>query len=157
MDFLPPFFKSKKFILAGGALTLTLYLCVLLLAFRSPARTPLPHEVAKAVLTQYQAPIKQIETGHSGSTWQLDNIGILDVRTEAEYNKQHIEGSMNVPLLDLPAARFATNHTLIVYADNVANGQKAQNILAKQKGLTVIVLTGDLNTLKNLGYKVSGT
>jgi rhodanese-related sulfurtransferase len=154
---LPAFVFTKKFILGIGALTLLLYLCLLLLINNGVISTPTQTtaKTAKAVLTTYKEPLAKIQDGHQGSTWQLDKVGIVDVRGEDAYREHHIVGSMNIPLVELSGVTFSSGRTIIIYTNNATDGQKARDIIAKQSGITVILLGGDIEQLKQLGYKIT--
>ncbi|OOB78722.1 MAG: dehydrogenase [Epulopiscium sp. Nuni2H_MBin003] len=60
-----------------------------------------------------------------------DNIQLVDVRTEHEYNSSHIEGAINIPhdMLREKLALLDKDKIIIVYCNKGVTGNAAQNIL----------------------------
>ena len=68
----------------------------------------------------------------------IDNGAILiDVRTEEEYNQDHIEGAINVPLQNIDTITYNYDDVIVLYCATGMRSGEAAKILA-EKGYTKI-------------------
>lgn len=69
-----------------------------------------------------------------------NNATIVDVRTPAEYNDGHVEGSVNIPLSSIPARyielKEAGKAVITCCASGARSGQAAQFL--EQNGVTAV-------------------
>ena len=78
-----------------------------------------------------------------------NNIVILDVRSENEYNHGHLTGAINISHDDVAdnlaeLAQYKDN-TLVVYCRSGRRAGLAEDILAKDGFENILHLTGDMN------------
>lgn len=64
---------------------------------------------------------------------ELDNVNVLDVRSQKEWNDGHIEGSLNIPLNQLPnrLAEVPTDKPLVVHCQGGYRSSIAASLLLK--------------------------
>mgnify|MGYP003384141038 CR=1 FL=1 len=78
-----------------------------------------------------------------------DNIVVLDVRSEGEYNHGHIAGAINVSHdqveKNLSQLTQYKESTIVVYCRSGRRAGKAEHILSKNGFKNVRHLTGDMN------------
>lgn len=76
------------------------------------------------------------------------NIVVIDVRTEDEYNDNHLKGAINIPLQDIKdkIGRFVKNKndTIIVYCEYGGRSMKACTKLEKMGYVNVYNLDGGI-------------
>jgi len=112
---------------------------------------------------------QNIELDHHGNTEDAispENLGehlfdkkILDIRSQAEYEKEHIEGSYVIPLELISESKFDTigfekGDDIIVYANSNIKANKAKTLLGVMGYEHVKVLNGGLVHWKEDGFKV---
>jgi len=143
--------REPKLRLAGGAGLLAVALFVVVLG---DAGTD---EKWARIAPQKEAQLAnrevQIHPGELLSTIGNDFLKaeILDVRSEAEYNLFHIEGSQHVPLADLDAkvpdilAQQALNTVFIVVSNDEQAATQAWKTLVAQSVPNVYILEGGIN------------
>ena len=70
--------------------------------------------------------------------------GVVDVREDVEWAHGHIEGSVHIPLMELPQRldELPTGHTLVVCRIGARSAQAAAYLT--QQGLDVVHLDGGL-------------
>jgi len=63
----------------------------------------------------------------------IDNGAILiDVRTEEEYNKDHINGSINIPLQSIETIDYKFDDVIVLYcATGIRSAEAAQKLVDK--------------------------
>ena len=94
-------------------------------------------------------------------TWEefkgMDKDGymLVDVRTEVEYGKGHIEGAINIPVDSLRSRmnELDKDKTIIVYCQVGLRGYFAERILA-QHGFKVFNVTGGYRTASALNFNL---
>ena len=81
---------------------------------------------------------------------ETDKIGLIDVRTEDEYNIDHIQGAVNMPLNTLREnmGKLDKNKEYIVYCKVGQRGYNAQRILVNN-GYKVKILNGGFSIYKS--------
>ncbi len=88
------------------------------------------------------------------------SVILIDVRSPTEYQENHIENSVSIPLLDIELGfgvkRIQTlikeNHQdsfIVLYCTSGARSLKAHNLLQK-KGVDTIILWGGMNAWEKL-------
>jgi rhodanese-related sulfurtransferase len=84
-------------------------------------------------------------------------ITILDVRTPDEYNQEHIEGAISIPLqtldTNLGVISSAKNQKIIVYCHSGSRSVAASRILVKN-GFTPLNVKGGITAWKEQGLSV---
>lgn len=75
---------------------------------------------------------------------------VLDVRSKSQYDKEHIEGAMNIPLEELRERleELPRNRKIVVHCNKGTTGNAAQNILINN-GFEVYNLSGGFKNYKN--------
>ncbi|MBU3091195.1 CoA-disulfide reductase [Clostridium sp. CF011] len=86
--------------------------------------------------------------------YDKENVTVLDVRTEMEFNNGHIEGAINIPVDSLREriGELDTNKEIIEYCQVGLRGYVAARILA-QKQFKVKNLTGGYKSASSLNFK----
>jgi hydroxyacylglutathione hydrolase len=82
---------------------------------------------------------------------QKENLAILDIRSQEEYQKEHLEDSINVPFVNLEESigSLAKNKTYILVDDDYAESSLlAINILAENDISDVFYLKGGFSSWK---------
>ncbi len=98
-------------------------------------------------------PVRVYELMKQGSGFWL-----IDVRSPAEFDRCHIEGSMNIPLEEL-AQRTMPAGKLVVLVDDSLGGLTADgavSLIAGKGAKNVAVLDGGLYTWASAGYPLAG-
>ena len=75
---------------------------------------------------------------------------VLDVRSKSQYDKEHIEGAMNIPLEELRERleELPRIKKIVVHCNKGTTGNAAQNILINN-GFEVYNLSGGFKNYKN--------
>ncbi len=95
----------------------------------------------------------QIAPGELLATWADDRLQLImiDVRSEADYNKFHLQGARHIPLAELPAhipnlLLEASDHTVIVVMSNDEQAAtEAWKMLVAESVPNVYILEGGVN------------
>ena len=84
------------------------------------------------------------------------SLVILDVRTEAEYNDEHLEGAINIPLdeLEQRLAELNPNNKLLVYCMTGYRSTQAAEILVENGVSGFYHMHGGIVAWKQKGYPV---
>ncbi|MFC4892494.1 rhodanese-like domain-containing protein [Pseudofrancisella aestuarii] len=85
---------------------------------------------------------------------QNEKIRIIDIRSEDEFKREHIEGAQNVPAEHVDDEFCYTNDDILVFS--CMSGVRTQNCSAKFKKMhakEVLILQGGLNAWKKEGLK----
>ena len=84
------------------------------------------------------------------------SLVILDVRTEAEYNVEHLEGAINIPLdeLEQRLAELNPNNKLLVYCMTGYRSTQAAEILVENGVSGFYHMRGGIFAWKQKGYQV---
>ena len=92
---------------------------------------------------------KDIEEAHQMLTENLEQIILLDVRTEGEYNAEYIPGAINIPLSDLEnrIEELDKSKMIIVYCQSGSRSRTASETLA-QHDFIVYNMEGGINAWK---------
>ena len=89
-----------------------------------------------------------------------DQVVLLDVRDRASFAREHIPGSWNIPLEELPK-NFGTlprHKTIVAYGWNIACHLAAQAAMElAEKGFRAQELVGGVDEWKKRGFEVVGT
>ena len=97
------------------------------------------------------APIYDIsvEKAHELIEGNPEEIILLDVRTEGEYNAEYIPGAINIPLPDLENRidELDSSKAIIVYCQSGGRSRTASETLA-QRGFIVYNMEGGINAWK---------
>jgi rhodanese-related sulfurtransferase len=159
--FLPPY--SQKHIIAFGGTLLALLIGVLLLsgqltANRNPGTVTqvIPSSPAE-LKQQYAEPLKRLAEGQSSTVWAKEGFLILDVRPLADYDRQHIAGSLSAPLNQLQYTELEPNTELVVFSTASADLDKAVEIFRNKKMEQVRTLQSSLDELQSQGFKLATT
>lgn len=111
------------------------------------------------------------DTGSGGTSWQWidgkrvqthlnegSGLWLIDVRSAAEYESRHIEGSVNIPSAVLMHKKFSVKKLLVLVDDSL--GQKSARdaaVLLGERGQErVFVLAGGLAAWKSEGLPMVG-
>lgn len=131
--------KKKKIIF--GALILPLFLLLFSSIAYAELTPPLPG--ASNYIN------KDIEEAHQMLTENPEQIILLDVRTEGEYNAEYIPGAINIPLSDLEnrLGELDKSKMIIVYCKSDSRSITASETLA-QHGFIVYNMEGGINAWK---------
>ena len=92
---------------------------------------------------------KDIEEAHQMLTENLEQIILLDVRTEGEYNAEYIPGAINIPPSDLENRidELDKSKMIIVYCKSGSKSRTASETLA-QHDFIVYNMEGGINAWK---------
>ena len=75
----------------------------------------------------------------------IENGAILiDVRTEEEYNKDHIEGSINIPLQNIEMIDYNKDDIIVLYCATGMRSGEAAKILTEKGYTRIYSLDGGL-------------
>ena len=90
-----------------------------------------------------------VEKAHEMVEGNPEEIILLDVRTEGEYNAEYIPGAMNIPLSDLENRidELDSSKVIIVYCKTGSRSRTASETLA-QRGFIVYNMEGGINAWK---------
>ncbi len=80
------------------------------------------------------------------------NITLVDVRSLKEFNEDHIQGALHVPMDSLEIKNFEEKK-LLVYSERGERSVEASRVLAK-RGFTVLQLEGGVVFWIRAGYEV---
>ena len=85
-----------------------------------------------------------------------NNILLLDVRSQKEFDKDHIEGAMYIPreVWDISNSYVNSERITIVYSERGERSVEASRILAK-RGFKVLNLEGGVVFWIRAGYEVT--
>ena len=86
--------------------------------------------------------MKEMSIKELAALQKQENLAILDVRDAADFEEQHFEGSLNIPLPELEEKwqELDLNQTYHVVCTKGIRAQKASNFLS-QKGYQVVKIT----------------
>lgn len=89
---------------------------------------------------------------------EFEGLLVLDVRTPAEFESAHIEGSYNVPLSTLTEHRVEVSRHLgrevVLVCRSGARSERAQTTLTATTPANVHVLQGGISAWQAAGYRV---
>jgi len=90
-----------------------------------------------------------VEKAHEMLEGNPEEIILLDVRTEGEYNAEYIPGAINIPLSDLEnrIEELDSSKAIIVYCQSGSRSRTASETLA-QRGFIVYNMEGGINAWK---------
>ncbi|MHC1611574.1 MAG: rhodanese-like domain-containing protein [Candidatus Methanospirareceae archaeon] len=90
---------------------------------------------------------------------ESEDLILLDVRTEEEYDSGHIGGASSIPLIELSnkTEELNTSKKIVVYSANGSNSTIACNMLIKNGFERVYNVLGGLNAWNESGYPVVPT
>ena len=90
-----------------------------------------------------------VEKAHEMLEANLEQVILLDVRTEGEYNAEYIPGAINIPLSDLESRidELDSSKAIIVYCKTGSRSRTASETLA-QRGFIVYNMEGGINAWK---------
>jgi rhodanese-related sulfurtransferase len=84
-------------------------------------------------------------------------LWLIDVRSEALYNRSHIEGSINISLMDLPTKRLPENKILVMVDNSLGQAQAKQAArLLPEANNKVFVLAGGVRGWQQEGFPLVG-
>ncbi len=88
-----------------------------------------------------------------------EEVILLDVRAEEEYDAAHIDGALLVPLSELgnKTKELNTSEKIVVYSANGSNSSIACGMLIKNGSKRVYNVLGGLNAWNKSGYAVVPT
>lgn len=72
----------------------------------------------------------------------------IDIRTDGEYLREHIEGAENIEINDLTNKNFGSYDTVIFYCQSGNRTHHAESILKKLNVSTIYILKGGINAWK---------
>jgi len=80
---------------------------------------------------------------------------IVDVRSREEYYKDHIKGSLNIPIFDLEYyVDFLKDKSLLLYCDTGSRAKIAVEYLAKRGIKAAVIPQGELNRYEKEGKPI---
>jgi rhodanese-related sulfurtransferase len=80
---------------------------------------------------------------------------IVDVRSREEYYKDHIKGSLNIPIFDLEySIDFLKNKDLLLYCDTGRRAKIAVEYLAKREIRATVIPQDELNRYEKEGKPI---
>jgi rhodanese-related sulfurtransferase len=90
---------------------------------------------------------------------ESENLTLLDVRTEEEYNAAHINGALLIPFSELSNRTEELNKSskIVVYSDNSSNSTRACEILIEKGFERVYTVLGGINAWNESGYPLVAT
>jgi len=102
-----------------------------------------PVNIAGFVAQNYLAGLSHLITWDDFMRLNRDDYVLVDVRTESEYRKGHIEGAVNIPVDDIRKRlhELDRDKTIVVYCQVGYRGYIADRILS-QNGFKVLNITG---------------
>jgi rhodanese-related sulfurtransferase/cytochrome oxidase Cu insertion factor (SCO1/SenC/PrrC family) len=105
------------------------------------------------------ASVKFLSISASDAKELLDsnpNIIILDVRTTDEFNEEHLEGSINIPVLELQdrMGELDKNNTILVYCKMGVRSAQAAQILSENGFLNIYDMEDGITAWKNLHFPI---
>jgi hypothetical protein len=162
--FLPPYTKTKKFILGAAALTLTLYLSVLLLASGVGFRSTTPKSAAvtkasvisaKSLKSDYSDSFTVAQKGKFDVAWYKSGLVMIDVRPREAYITGHVTGALSTPLSQLEYSVFTPDTKLVVYGSSMDDINAAFPVLQRYELTSVQYLTTPLDDLEKDGVKLT--
>ena len=135
-------FKNKVFL--GALIFISLPLLLLLgssMAYAAELTPPLPGAPTYIDIS--------VEKAHELIEGNPEEIILLDVRTEGEYNAEYIPGAINIPLSDLENRidELDSSKAIIVYCQSGSRSRTASETLA-QRGFIVYNMEGGINAWK---------
>jgi rhodanese-related sulfurtransferase len=85
------------------------------------------------------------------------SLVLLDVRTEAEFNTEHIDGAMNIPLNELQQriAELKVTDTILVYCRTGNRSTQAAMIMVENGFSGFYHMQGGIVAWKEKGYPVT--
>ena len=85
------------------------------------------------------------------------SVWVVDVRGAAVFGERHIEGSINIPLSNIPVKALPRQKTIVLVDDTlgVRGAREAADILVRKGYEKVFVLEGGLVGWKTEGYQIS--
>jgi len=84
----------------------------------------------------------------------LNNLVILDVRTQEEYDIEHIQNAVLIPVQELEnrVGELFKDETLLVYCRTGNRSQTAVNILEENGFTKIYHMNGGITAWKSAGY-----
>ena len=97
-----------------------------------------------------------VASERADKAWQLIEQGaqLIDVRTQAEYNSQHLAGSINYPLNELSKylQNIDKNKTIVIYCRSGRRSERAIQYLTAQ-GFSKLYNAGGLTEMQRSKLK----
>jgi len=136
--------ENKNKIFFGVLIFVSLSLLLLLgssIAYAAELTPPLPGAPTYIDIS--------VEKAHEMIEGNPEEIILLDVRTEGEYNAEYIPGAINIPLSDLENRidELDSSKAIIVYCKSGSRSRTASETLA-QRGFIVYNIEGGINAWK---------
>jgi len=136
--------ENKNKIFFGALIFISLPLLLLLsssIAYAAELTPPLPGAPNYIDVS--------VEKAYEMVEGNLEEIILLDVRTEGEYNAEYIPGAINIPLSDLENRidELDSSKAIIVYCQSGGRSRAASETLA-QRGFIVYNMEGGINAWK---------
>ncbi|PXF52810.1 MAG: hypothetical protein C4B56_04565 [Candidatus Methanophagaceae archaeon] len=136
--------ENKNKIFFGALIFISLPLLLLLsssIAYAAELTPPLPGAPNYIDIS--------VEKAYEMVEGNLEEIILLDVRTEGEYNAEYIPGAINIPLSDLENRidELDSSKAIIVYCQSGGRSRAASETLA-QRGFIVYNMEGGINAWK---------
>ncbi len=90
---------------------------------------------------------------------ESEDLILLDVRTEEEYDSGHIEGALLIPMSELSnrTEELNTSKKIVVYSANGSNSTIACDMLIKNGSERVYNVLGGINIWEECGYPIVST
>ncbi|RZN43473.1 MAG: rhodanese-like domain-containing protein [Methanophagales archaeon ANME-1-THS] len=90
---------------------------------------------------------------------ESENLTLLDLRTEEEYNAAHIKGAVLIPFAELGNRTEELNKSfkIVVYSDNSSNSTNACELLIERGFERVYHVLGGINAWNESGYPLVAT
>ena len=135
---------NKNKIFFGALILISLSLLLLLgssIAYAAELTPPLPGAPNYINI--------DVEKAHEMLEANLEQVILLDVRTEGEYNAEYIPGAINIPLSDLESRidELDSSKAIIVYCKTGSRSRTASETLA-QRGFVVYNMEGGITAWK---------
>ena len=135
---------NKNKIFFGALILISLSLLLLLgssIAYAAELTPPLPGAPNYINI--------DVEKAHEMLEANLEQVILLDVRTEGEYNAEYIPGAINIPLSDLEGRidELDSSKAIIVYCKTGSRSRTASETLA-QRGFVVYNMEGGITAWK---------
>jgi rhodanese-related sulfurtransferase len=120
------------------------------------AQTPAAPPVAEAETLKLENLALEVDPATVEQLRQRDDVFILDVREDYEYNDGHIPGATLVPLGQIPSRleEVPRDKTVIAVCRSGNRSGQATNFLRQQGFENVHNMTGGMNAWSQAGYQI---
>lgn len=159
--FKPPYHKIHIITLASLTFFLALTALFIFKNYPSDNLTDNPQtDTARQVTGQelrqeHLAGVEQLDDGNGLGALLVNNLMVIDIRSNQEFAQGHIAGAQNILLVDLKESLFIDTSNIVIYGQNSQELQQAAAIMQQKKVASVQTLSQSLDDLKTQGYTIT--